>query len=154
MNREQLKEKAFAKEDALVVSRIMMVGATDRGEHVGLEIETEDQRQHVLLLPFSLVQRLFLSLLTAAGVAHRRQVARFGSGPAALSASGFSAFKPSGYDVGRVRVAGAEDIILLRLKQGELPVIDVRLPLNLAKQLARDIIAETQKQTNAPRSRH
>ena len=95
-----------------------------------------------------------LALMTAGGIAHRDQAARFGGNDAALSASGFSAFRPSGYDVGRLRLANGEDVVLLRLKKGALPVIDVTVPADHAKHLGRDISLEAAKQPLRQRERH
>src|SRR4051812_47141579 len=128
MDEEQIGVKGFAKDNAIVVRRIMMVGATEHGEHIGVEVETEDGKPSLLLFPFSAFQKLMLALMTAGGIAHRDQAARFGGHDAALSASGFSAFRPSGYDVGRLRLTNGEDVVLLRLKKGALPVIDVTVP--------------------------
>jgi hypothetical protein len=56
-----------------------MIGATEHGEHVGLEIQTNDDKRSVLLVPYSLFQKLILGRMTAGGIAHREQLARLGS---------------------------------------------------------------------------
>lgn len=150
MNDEQMQVRGFSKENAIVIQRIKMIGATEHGEHVGLEIETDDNKNSVLLVPFSLFQKLILGLMTAGGIAHRDQLARFGSNSVALSAGGFSAFHPTGYEVGRLRLANGNDIVLLRLKKGSLAIIDVTLSAEDAKHLAQDMAIEAAKQP-APR---
>ena len=154
MSDEKMKVKGFSKEDALVVRRILMIGSTEHGEHVGVEIETEDKQNRVLLVPFSQFQKFMLGLMTAGGIAHRDQVARFGSSSEALYSSGFCAFKPSGYDVGRLQLVDGDDLVLLRLKQGVLPIIDVRFSVDDASHVAQDIAREADKPAVRPRPRN
>ncbi len=146
MNEEQIGIKTFGKEDAIVIRRILMVGSTENGEHLGMEIETEDGTLSLLLFPFFAFPKLMLSLMTAGGLAHRDQLARFAGHEAALSATGLSAFRPTGYHVGRMRLTNGEDVVLMRLKKGELPILDVTLPVQDAKLLGRDVTLEAAKE--------
>jgi hypothetical protein len=154
MSDEQMQERGFPKENAIVVRRIMMIGATEHGEHVGLEIETDTDQNCVLLIPYVLFQKLMLGLLTAGGIAHREQLARLGSESSVLSVAGFSSFHPTGHDVGRVRLVNGEEVVLLRLKKGSLPVIDVTAAIADAKRMAIDILAEADKKPPARRPPH
>ena len=154
MSDEPFKVRGFSKEDAIVVRRIMMVGATEHGEHVGLEIETATNQNCVLLVPFGLFQKLILGLLTAGGIAHKDQLARHGSESRVFSAAGFSAFHPTGYDVARGRLINGADVVLLRLKKGPLPIIDVTAAVADAKRMADDILIEVAKTPGVRRPSH
>ena len=143
--------REFSKENAIVVQRIQMIGATERGEHVGLEIQTDDNKNCVLLVPYHLFQKLILGLMTAGGIAHREQLARLGSDNAVISVNGFSAFHPTGHDVGRLRLVNGADVVLLRLKKGALPVIDVTAGMEDAKRMAHNILLEAAKPPPARR---
>jgi hypothetical protein len=154
MSDDQMQVRGFSKDDAIVVQRIRMIGATEHGEHVGLEIETDANRNCVLLVPFVLLQKLLLGLMTAGGVAYHEQIGRLGSENAVLSVNGFSAFHPTGHDVGRLRLVNGEDVVLLRLKKGNLPVIDVTAAIADAKRMAIDILADAEKEPLKRRPSH
>jgi hypothetical protein len=144
--------KVFPRKDGLVVSRILTVGATERGEHVGLEFETGADQNFVVLVPFGLFQKLTLSLLTAGGIARREQVARLGSDGNVLSVAGFSAFRPTGCDLVRGQLTNGEEVVLLRLKKDSLAVIDVAMSVDDAGKMATDILAKIVNRTTQPRS--
>ncbi|HJU12786.1 MAG TPA: hypothetical protein VJ728_18025 [Candidatus Binataceae bacterium] len=154
MTDEQMQLRRFSKDDAIVIRRIMMLGATEHGEHVGLEIETDSNQNCVLLVPFGLFQKLLLGLMTAGGVARREQLARHGSDSNVLSVAGFSAFHPTGYDVTRGMLANGKDVVLLRLKKGDLPIIDVTAAVGDAKRMAHDILTEVAKKPGVRRPSH
>jgi hypothetical protein len=79
MSQDEMYSREFSKDNAVVIERIHMIGATEHGEHVGLEIQTNDDKRSVLLVPYSLFQKLILGRMTAGGIAHREQLARLGS---------------------------------------------------------------------------
>jgi hypothetical protein len=151
---EQLHIRGFSTEDALVVKRIMMIGSTELCEHIGIEIETDEGKSQVLLFPFAFFQKLLLALLTAGGIAHRERRSHLGSDRDILNVDGFSSFKPTGHDVARVRLASGEDVVLMRMKKGTLPVIDITASVGDAKQLAADILAEAAKDAPRPQPRN
>src|ERR1700748_2647151 len=101
-------------DNAIVVQQILMAGASAHGERIGLEIETDAGQTTLLLIPSVFLQKLILSLLTAGGIAQQERRGLFGSYANIVAAEGFSAFRPTGHDVARVKLVTGEDVVLVR----------------------------------------
>ena len=123
-----------------MVRRIGTVGSTEGGNHIGIEFETDANKVLVLLVPLGLFQKFMLGLMTAGGIAHKEQRARLGSERNVLDVGGFSAFHSTRFEVIRGRVVSGEDVVLMRLKKGDIPVIDVTASVADAEQLAITIL--------------
>ena len=128
-----------------VVARFGMVGTTSHGEHVGLETQFENGQVLTLLIPMGLYPKLMLGLLSAGAAAHREQLERLGSEQSVIAHTGFTAFMPTGFDLGRGWAPDGSDKVLLRLKQESLTVIDVMLGFEEAALLGGALTAEAAK---------
>ena len=122
--------------EGVLVRRIGTVGATEGGNHIGIEFETDTDKLLVLLIPVGFFQKFMLGLMTAGGIAHKEQLARLGSERNVLDVAGFSSFHPTRFEVIRGRVVSGDDVVLIRLKKGGIPVIDVTASIPDAEQLA------------------
>lgn len=136
---------------ALVVEGIGVVGATEHGEHVGLELAIEGGGRTTVLFPVILFQKLMAGLMAAGGAAQAAQVARLGSRQAALDHVGAQPFAPDDWGFGRARTRDGVEVLVMRLIKGGTPVFDVALPMPDAAAFADQLQSELSKGPPAAR---
>lgn len=132
-------------DSALMVEGIGVVGATEHGEHVGLELAIEGGERTTVLFPVILFQKLMAGLMAAGGAAQAAQVARLGSRQAALDHVGAQPFAPDDWGFGRARTRDGVVVLVMRLIKDGTPVFDVALPMLEAAAFTNQMQSEVSK---------
>ena len=86
---------------AIIAEGIGVVGSTEKGDHVGLELLLAAGDKVSVLFPSILFQKLMAALMAAGSAAHRKQVEWLGSEQAAASHAGAQPFVPTSWSISR-----------------------------------------------------
>jgi hypothetical protein len=100
-------------------------------------------------LPTSEAQKLFTVLLAGASRAYGKQAAAAGGEENLLNLQGLAAFRPTDFELGQAS-SPQEHLVLLRLKQNRMPMIDVVLDFPSAGQLASALLEHADKGPGEP----
>lgn len=129
----------------LFVERVGVVGITEEGDYLGMELQFVSGERATVMFPQSMFQKLMAALMAAGAAAHDERVKRHGSEANMLTFAGAEPFSPSDFEFGRGRTAEGLDVLMTRLKKDRLPVVDFGLPFEKAEQLAREMLRELAK---------
>ncbi len=127
---------------AIIAEGIGVVGSTEKGDHVGLELLLAAGDKVSVLFPSILFQKLMAALMAAGSAAHRKQVEWLGSEQAAASHAGAQPFVPTSWSISRASTREGADVLMLRLERDQTPVLDLAFTAEAAEQLALDISKE------------
>ena len=127
---------------AIIAEGIGVVGSTENGDYVGLELLLAAGDKVSVLFPSLLFQKLVAALLAAGSAAHRKQVEWLGSERAAASHAGAQPFVPTSWSISRASTREGADVLMLRFEKDQTPVLDLAFTAEAAEQLALDISKE------------
>ena len=133
-------ESAGAQPIAIFAEGIGVVGSTENGDHVGIELLLGGGEKVSVLFPSGHFQKLMAALMAAGKAAHAKQVEWLGSEQAALTHQGAEPFTPTGWGLGRARTRDGAEVLVMRFTRDEAPVVDAALPLDAADQFARELL--------------
>lgn len=133
---------ADAQQVAIIAHGIGVVGTTEHGEHVGMELLLEAGDRVSVLFPSPLFQKLMAALMAAGDSAQKKLIERLGSEQAAASHIGAQPFAPNDWAVGRAFTREGQEVILIRFKKDRLPVVDVAIDYSSATGLGQALLGE------------
>jgi len=153
MTKRQAKRTASKKQTKLevperlhlIVDRIGVVGITEHGEHVGMELHFGTGESATVLFPTPFYQKLMAALMSAGAAAQKERLAWLGSQQAVLDYTGAEPFAPTDWAFGRAKARDGTDVLMMRLLKDELPVVDVALALDAAERYSLELAAELLK---------
>lgn len=132
-------DAADAQPIAIFAEGIGVVGSTEHGDHVGMELLLGGGEKVSVLFPSRDFQKLMAALMAAGRAAHTQQVAWLGSAAAALTHQGAEPFVPTDWEFGRAQTRDGVDVVLVRLTKDQAPIIDAALTLDAADRFAREL---------------
>ncbi|WP_293677394.1 hypothetical protein [uncultured Phenylobacterium sp.] len=127
---------------AIIAEGIGVVGSTEKGDHVGLELLLAAGDKVSVLFPSTHFQKLMAALMAAGSAAHRNQLAWLGSEQAAASHAGAQPFVPTSWSIGRASTREGIDVLMVRFEKDQTPVLDLAFTAEAAEQLVLDISKE------------
>ena len=125
---------------AIFAEGIGVVGTTEHGDHVGIELILGGGERVSVLFPSIHFQKLMAAIMAAGHAAHSKQVERFGSQEATLTHQGAEPFTPTGWGFARARTRDGAEVLMMRLTKDDAPIVDAALSLEAADQFARDLL--------------
>jgi hypothetical protein len=137
---------------ALLVERIGVVGTTEHGEHIGLQLTFSSEEQATVLFPHAMLRKLMAALAAAGSAAYDAQVSRLGSEANVLLADSPEPILPTDFELGRGKALDGRDMLLMRLKKDSLPIVDAAFSYAEARRLAAEILVELLKGPAPPKS--
>lgn len=146
--------KAVPQNLALMVDSIGVVGTTEHGEHVGMELKFESGENATVLFPTAYYQKLMSALMAAGAAAHSQRLAWLGSQQAVLDYTGVEPFAPTDWAFGRAKMRDGIDVLTVRLMKDSLPVVDAALALDAAEKFSAELAAELEKGPPVARQMH
>ncbi len=135
----------------LSVEGFGVVGATEHGEEVGIEVRLADGAVATLLFPSRLFPKLMAGLLAGGKAAHSARLAYLGTEQMVLDDAGAEPFTPTAFQLGLAGTRGGRQALLLRLEKDGTPILDVALDAVLARGLAEGIPRELGRQASPAR---
>jgi hypothetical protein len=125
----------------IVIQKFTDFGEAGGGEFVRFTVDIGLDKPALLLLPFKFFQPFVTGMFAAGTAAHTAMIQRFGNDQNVKNVLGSAPFSPTDYEFGHMNIGG-DDILVLRLKQGPMPVVDVALSYESAQQIGRDLVEQ------------
>lgn len=136
--------------DGVLVEKIGMIGSTEHGEHIAIEIKSDRGQEAYLLFPFGLFQQLLLGLTAAGAKAYNEQLDRLKTGQNVIDYAGINGMRPTDYRLGRGVTTEGDDILLMRLCINRAPMWDVMMGFEQATEFATAILRELREGPERP----
>jgi hypothetical protein len=125
------------------VEEVAQVSTEEGGDFITTALRVEGDKVLRVSFPARLGQTLLAALSAGISLSHRRLAGRLGSSHAVAEHLGITAFQATGFEVARTANEEGERV-LVRLKKGDVPLIDFALPDADARALSRQLQAATE----------
>ena len=139
------------EKDGVVVEKLGMIGSTEHGEHLAVEVKTDRGQEAYILFPYGLFQQLMLGLSAAGIKAYNEQLARLKTDQAIIDFAGIAGIRPTDYRLGRGVDEAGNDILLMRLCINGVPLWDVMMGPEQATEFATAILRQVREGPEKPR---